>query len=124
MRGEVFRYNNIFRNENGVEVELELKTENLTDTNEREILGFIANSSRKFYLEVAEQLHRKKVRKMAADEIYAFAEKVYDQCVDAKMTYADFRLFALFIEKIKQSKISELSEQVEIQHLPTREAVH
>lgn len=42
-----------------VKITLEIKAEHLTDDEKRKILGFIAQSSHRFYLETAEEINSK-----------------------------------------------------------------
>lgn len=49
-------YKNTFKNEQGVELEIRIKAECPTDESMRKTLSFIAQSSHKFYLEVAEKI--------------------------------------------------------------------
>ena len=53
----IFEYSNTYKDENGTEIEIRLKTERPTDTYMRETLRFIPSCSQSFYLEVAEKLN-------------------------------------------------------------------
>lgn len=48
---------NTFKDKNGLEVRIELKTECSTQEEMRETLSFIAQSSHRFYLEVADKIN-------------------------------------------------------------------
>ena len=48
---------NTFKDENGTEVKIELKTECSTQEEMRKTLSFIAQSSHRFYLEVADKIN-------------------------------------------------------------------
>lgn len=52
-------YSEKFTDKNGTEVEIKMKTECLSSVEIREALRFMAESSRKFYLRVAEKVNSK-----------------------------------------------------------------
>lgn len=55
-------YKEIFADENGTEVEIKMKTECQSSGEIRQALSFMAKSSRKFYLKVAEKLNSKPLK--------------------------------------------------------------
>lgn len=56
---EVAEYRKTFKGENGAEIEFKLKAECSAYEEMRNILSFVAQSSHKFYLEVAEKINSK-----------------------------------------------------------------
>ena len=58
---------------------------------------------------------------MTEEEIKAFSEDVYEQCVGKKMTFKDFRLFAHYIAMRKQLIGTALHEKAEKGELPNPE---
>ncbi len=53
---KVVEYGKIFKDGNGTEVEIKIKTECSTHEEMRNTLSFMAQSSRTFYLEVAKEI--------------------------------------------------------------------
>lgn len=49
-------YSNVYQNEDGVKVELKIKAECSSDEDMRKALAFMAQSSRRFYLETATRI--------------------------------------------------------------------
>lgn len=50
-------HSNVYRSEDGTEVEIKIKAECPTQDDVRKALSFMAQSSRRFYLEAAEKIN-------------------------------------------------------------------
>ena len=56
MKKKLVEYSNIFKSEDGTEVEIKMKTDCHTQEELNAAISFMAQSSRKFYLQVAEKI--------------------------------------------------------------------
>lgn len=53
---EAFSEKEVFKNEKGIVLEMTMKADRITSEEMRETISFIAQSSRKFYLHMAEKI--------------------------------------------------------------------
>ena len=75
----MFEYKNIFKSEDGAELEMTIKADCSTQEEMHKTVSFIAQSARKFYLQTAEKINRevtkRKNEKQAAEYIRRLANE-------------------------------------------------